>query len=637
VLHKSFILSATFTESAKIVIKYLAELTEDKIQIIESERVKIEHRQSNLHLCLNNQFKYTGDDEIIEHLVEQECKKGKLIHILTFSETLAIYSKIGKVLNKYFGGINICTGSEKNQFDESKCNVGTTFKTGISVERTMVSFFIIMPPIASYQGSYNKGFGIFTDGITSIIQSLARVRNSDNNDIFIIMPTPKKLIQDDSKSSPVDNYLPWTTNIKDFKRLIKRGEFVQYHSLESQKEILLKFYGGVICDYAELGIQNFNMRYMYESKRSETKPRLLFTTFEQFILEDGNRFLASGYEIFGSDISAYIVWAAYNNQFENTTLKSVYLEEEIILFEGQIIEGLFRIFYYKFGFPYNFDIVSEKTLHDELYHYVTSSIKVSVITKDNKKIPAIDSSLVKIGLITVIQYLKRENDAFNKNLYPRGKFTRRGRVRKAIDYFISKEMYLIAAISNSINKLALHPILDETEDLKVNAYREFFTAVENLKKIIVFKDDGERSYIPKKGFFIRQGSIPSELIFELFQAIKLIRENDSFINDDTFSFCQWADKISLKAVQDNEAIRQGVNGKIIDEVRKLFFMAEVPANTSARTLRNELGTEFRSIAKPYAITNEISFDNINAVNVIYTSNYPWLESAVSEGFLIAIS
>ncbi len=651
VLHKSFILSATYSESAKIVIKYLAELTNDKIQIIESERVKIPHKQSRLHLCLNNQYKYTGEDQVISYLVEQECKKGKAVHILTFSETLAddislpvalsdgtkVYSKVGKILSKYFGDINLCTGDTKNHFNELRCNVGTTFKTGISIENANVSLFIIMPHLGVYNMSYNKGFGIFTDGINSVIQSIARVRNSDNNDIFIVMPTPKKLISKPPEDIIVDNYLVWTTNVPDFARLKKTGVFADYFPLTSQVEILKEFYGGVICDYAELGIHNFNARYMNEGVRSETKPRLLFTNEQEFVLEDGNRFLASGYEIFGSDISAYLVWAAFNNQFENTTLQSVYFEGEILLKQGQIIEGLFAIFFKRYYFPYNFEYIAEMTLYKGFYEYVTKRIRVSVLTEDNQKIPAVKSPQIRVGIITIVQHLKRNNKDFNKRIYPLGKTTPRGKVRKAHDVFITKEMYLVAAMSNSISLHVPYSLLDGAEKFKVDGYRQLFYLANDLKKIIVFKDENELRYIPKKGQLINRNLIPDELTIGLFSAIKLIRDNDTFINDDTFSFCQWADKISLNAVQDNEAIRQGVSGKIIDEIRKLFFLAEEPANTSARTLHNELGTEYRSSSKPYEITKETSFDNINAVNVIYTSNYPWLESAVSEEFLIAIS
>ena len=651
VLHKSFILSATYSESSKVVIKYLAELTNDKIQIIETERIKIESKQSRLHLCLNNQFIYTGDDERIAFLIEEECKRGKNIHILTFSETLAkkialpeelpdgqkVYSKIGKILMRYFREINLCTGDSKISFNENKCNVGTTFKTGISIENGNTSFFIITPHLGAYEAKYNKHFGVFSDGTNSIIQAIARVRTGDNTDIFVIMPTPKKLIESSTENVFEDNYLIWTTNVPDF-RLLRKNELAKYYSLSSQKNELHKFFGGVICDFAEIGIQYFNMRFMNEKGgRSKTKPRLLFTEESQFILEDGDSFLSSSYEIFGSDISAYITWAAYNNQFENATLKSVYCEEEILLREGQIVEGLFKIFFKKFGMPYNIEFIAEKTLYDEFYTYVTASLKVKVLTKTKRKIPAIKSSLVKIGIITIVQHLKRENEKFNKNIYPIGKTTRRGRVRIAHDYFITKEMYLGAAISNSINSLVLHNQLERVEKAKVDGYRQLYSLGNSLKKIIVFKDNRGKPFIPKKGFFTNINAIPSDLIIGLFSAIKNIRANDPFINDDTFSFCQWADKVSINKLLEDDTLKKDTAGRIIDEIRKLYFEAETLANTSARVLTNELNQEYKSTSKPYKVSKEISFEDIKAVNVIYTTKSPLLESDVSEDILIALN
>lgn len=57
-------LSATYNEASKIVIEYLAELTEDKIKIIESERVRFPEKQSDLYLHFNSarHYTYTNDD-----------------------------------------------------------------------------------------------------------------------------------------------------------------------------------------------------------------------------------------------------------------------------------------------------------------------------------------------------------------------------------------------------------------------------------------------------------------------------------------------------------------------------------------------------------------------------------------------
>lgn len=213
VIHKSFILSATFTESSKVVIKYLADLTNDKIHLLESKREKLIEGQSKLHLCFINDYSYSPDDVFITELIKSEYRGGKKVHILSFSEKLATnianpkkikgmppqYSSIGQVLLDNSPGINLCTSNTGNPFDETKCNVGTTFKTGISIEGSNNTFIIIAPQFSSYLDKFEPYFGIFSDGITSITQAIARLRQGENNDIFIISPTPNLLI----KNSPL--------------------------------------------------------------------------------------------------------------------------------------------------------------------------------------------------------------------------------------------------------------------------------------------------------------------------------------------------------------------------------------------------------------------------------------------------
>lgn len=646
-LHKSFILSATYTESSKVIIKYLAELTEDKIQIIETERIK-HPEQSRLHLCLNNSFSYKEDDENIALLIEEECKKGRMVHILCFSEKLAtkiatpiiqqdsepIYSRIGAILIDYFTEINLCTGSQQNRFNEDKCNVGTTFKTGVSIENANVSFFIITPHLGAYDENFNKYFGIFSDGINSIIQSIARVRKG-NNDIFIVMPTPKKLIKDCINDW---DYIRNTLNVTDFRKVAKSNDYADYHSLDSQSQLLHHFYGGVICGFTYPGIENFNNRYMYGEHRNPSKPRLEFTTEDLFILEEGDTYLASGYEIFGADISAYIVWAAYKNQFINTTLHSVYFEETIELKEGEIIEGLFAIYYKKFEefYRYNDEYISEKMFYDQFYEYVTSTLKVIVKRANGQKEKASKSSLIRKGIVTITQFIKKDNYKFDKLIYPKGQFKKNRKLRIANEYFIDKEMYLSSAISNSINDLALKQTLDNAERLRVKCYQAFYEHLCELKKIIVFTDSTNRKLIPKREFFIRHNLISDELLLALLKDVKNIRETDAFIGHDTFSFCQWIDRINIEQVHLNVNAKGRIIVKLIDEIRTVFFTTKKTSILSTETVNNELGYVCNLTRQPFKILEESNLENVNGVNLIYSSNTPWLESYVSQEFKIAI-
>lgn len=211
VIHKNFVISATFNEASKVVIEYLAELTDKKIQILESERKRFIDRQSELYLHFNSALSYKNLDENITKLVQKLVGNGKDIDILSYSRKLAEDIKrntkegIGKVLfDKYGENVKLCISqlqsntpasssqeerfSSENRYDSTKCNVGTNFKSGVSIEKDNHAFIIIMPPSGARKPFKNE-YGIFSDGINSVIQALARQRKK--GEIHIVLPHPR--------------------------------------------------------------------------------------------------------------------------------------------------------------------------------------------------------------------------------------------------------------------------------------------------------------------------------------------------------------------------------------------------------------------------------------------------------------
>lgn len=77
----------------------------------------------------------------------------------------------------------------KNRYDNDKCNIRTNFKTGVSIKKEKHAFIIIMPPRSTKMWFRNKS-GIFSDGVNSIIQALARQRKP--GEIHIILSKPDK-------------------------------------------------------------------------------------------------------------------------------------------------------------------------------------------------------------------------------------------------------------------------------------------------------------------------------------------------------------------------------------------------------------------------------------------------------------
>ena len=69
VIHQNIILSATYNEASKVVIKYLAELTDMKIQIIESVRKIFPEKQSQLFLHYSSDYSFKSTTNELVNLV----------------------------------------------------------------------------------------------------------------------------------------------------------------------------------------------------------------------------------------------------------------------------------------------------------------------------------------------------------------------------------------------------------------------------------------------------------------------------------------------------------------------------------------------------------------------------------------
>lgn len=641
VLHKTFLLTATFTEASKLVVKYLSELTDDKLQIIEAERKKIPHKQSRLHLFLHNEYKYYAEDKIIAELIEKEINKGKHIQILTFSKSLAnnivakkevddelVCSEIGKVLYKKYNELNLCVGQNGASFKERMCNVGTTFKTGISIESDNVSFFIIAPHRAAYQ---DNDFGVFSGGINSVIQALARVRNANNTDIFIIMPSPSVLIKNSSNQR---SYFPRLRGIKTLTGLVYNNRTIDYCSLDRQSKIIASYYKK-LRQYSNQGIQNIERKFGKQlENRHKSKPSLRFPSMDEIILEVGDRYLSSYHPNYGSNISAYILWAALNNQFQNCKLHTIHYEEKITLHEGQITQGLINILINRFGVPSNLDYIAEKRFYELFYHRLITGIDLEIRKEDGTREKALNSSRLKVQLMNVIQLYKRDNEEFYKLLYPNGTTDESGSVVKALDTEYLKENYIRFAIANSIHYLADYQNkLIGNEKKTLQNYRNLYALYQTIKDDIVFRDARGNMYLPKVEVITQNRLLTDDLKRKLIKTIKGIRNGDALVKDDVISFCQWAKRVNLSKLENISNIDKVVE-KLLNELRKIFTTSRDTTISPNKILSNSSGFQISGLEDVYKIISETDFQYYqNYINLIYTSNCPDLESIVSEKYI----
>jgi len=544
-IHKNFLVSATYNEASKIVIGYMAELTDNKIHIIESKRERQEERQSELYLHYNQNRSYQYDDDTITSLIYDLIENDKNIDILTFSKRLAediIDNKedgIGSLLYKKYEKINNCTSEliknqrtfrtePQNRFNPDMCNVGTNFKTGISIVKDNHAFVIIMPPNGCKM-PFQNNYGIFSGGINAIIQALARQRKK--GEIHIILPKPSELdyttLPFYSDVAKRDFFIERYDKIK-FSQVDE--EKVKYFSLNSQHELLHNFYENEMKEAVRNEIERV------QATDRETLTRLLYPEFGLFKLNDGESYLSNKIPFFGGDLSSYITYCAITNQFINCKLKTIHLKPVLFFEEGKIQKGLTKYLeilsintdrlqsLYQYLNDYYFYIQFREDLFD-LYQ-----IKIKGIDGkwENAK-PNGTSRLSKLfeqQLLGFIQRFLYKNTSYNiTNYYNQ---------RKLIDGEYTRGQYLLECIHHA-EKINVLESQTEAQRKRILAYK-FLASFKNqmissIKTTTVSR--AEIQYLESKpdAHFIE--AIPHE---EFMNTIEYLKEKDEILSSGLYEF-----------------------------------------------------------------------------------------------------
>ena len=370
-VHMNILISATYNEASKVVIKYLAELTDKKITIIESPRKIIPEKQSKLHLHYCSDFNFTVTTNKIVSVIDNLLDRGKNIDILCYSKTLSksiIKDKtgIGKKLADRFGSINDCTSElvsnqrgpnepPKNRYDNDACNVGTNFKTGVNIVKENHAYVIILPPRAT-RLTFRNMSGIFSDGVVGIIQAIARQRKK--GEIHIILPKPDRF---NYSSLGLAQMTPAQQNtFQDSYSQIQQYNDevtpVNYLPLNTQEQLLHNFYHDILLKDLKPSIT----RCKSKEERGDRLglPRLTFPPYEIFKLNTGEDYLANNFKFFGEDLSAYVTYCAFTNQFMNCKLMYLNSKDSMFFEEGKIQEGLIKNFLQHFGEEYYESVIT---------------------------------------------------------------------------------------------------------------------------------------------------------------------------------------------------------------------------------------------------------------------------------------
>ena len=310
--HKILVSSATYNEASKVVIKYFAEMTKKKKKILEAPRFQYEDRLSELSILYYDKPYYDLENKELIKFFDIEIGKANKVNILTYSKNLTdkiVKSPVGQNIRKSYGSINECTGDTNNVFDDKKCNIGTNFKTGISINEEDTAYYIFLPQKKSYEAS-PRTLGIFTEGINTVIQALARPRK--NSRIYVIMPYPTKQIENHTYPDNLGNKEPLPN---------------EAININKQDKLLQNFYNKT---YSKLKDE---IEYL---ESDNVLIRTAFPTYDQFKLNQGEQYFRTYYDIFGKNLSNYFYWASKNNQFINCRWKYVYMMDLVIEVEKTV-------------------------------------------------------------------------------------------------------------------------------------------------------------------------------------------------------------------------------------------------------------------------------------------------------------
>lgn len=533
VILKNYILSATYNEASKVVIEYLAELTNKKIQIIESKRILFPDKQSKLYLHYNPARSFRATNPELIQIVRKLTNANKMIDILCYSKNLAKdimneATEIGSILKEKYGEVNDCTselednsrqGNEepKNIYDNNKCNIGTNFKTGVSIEKSNHAFIIIMPPEGTKTQFINY-FGIFSDGVNSVIQALARQRTP--GEIHIILPEPYKFRYSSLSSSSCTEH-----QISIFKKFYDevasyKTKTVDYLKLNTQDDIIQRFYNQELYGNVSNEIEHIN-----SLERTNIAP-LRYPPYKQFKLNRGEEYLTSKFYFFGKDISSYLTYCAFTNQFVNCRLTGLNTKPVLFFETGKIQRSLVRYFeeYFKdeenlmsyFNFNHFYTETRGKLLNSFKLKFKSDGVWNDI----NPYHRLFETQLIRFCA----------NQYFKDNYYYLESY--RNRLRD-IEY--PRDIYFLECISvaSTINLDEVN--YHEVQKSKIKAYQN----LNSIRNILIQKigsySRGTRSfqYLPQN---LLEGFLnPSERsLFE--ETIVLLTESDYFIKNDVFNF-----------------------------------------------------------------------------------------------------
>lgn len=306
---KCFVASATFTPASIPIVEYISLLTDSRITVFETPRVKVAN-PAELHLHLLDVPYSASNLSALERIASIiKANPNKRIHILSG------YKSISKSLTQKNAGSlqltdavrslkpQIITGDSDTPFSEKFSNIGTTFKTGIDIKDPDSVFIIVIPDIGD-----NSEYGIFFDGLPSIIQAFARIRSKSQ--IHVFMKAPDIILGNVGK------------------HLDARWQHICINEVDAQNS-----HFDYLCERYDYNLgahQKYVRQLMNLIEQGKLSIQYSYPSKHEFLMRSPN-LLVKNHWSFGRGLSPYVLWAAMNSQFTNAELKEITLTSKPIV------------------------------------------------------------------------------------------------------------------------------------------------------------------------------------------------------------------------------------------------------------------------------------------------------------------
>jgi hypothetical protein len=202
--------------------------------------------------------------------------------------------------------INVLTSETDVDFQSGKNNIGTTFKTGANITDKNGVLFVVFPSVNENLNFFS--YGIFSDGISSIVQAIGRIRNGGTVHLFI------------------DNSAILIGSNNNYPLLFQGKSFVPHLDInKSLAETLDKYQQlikGISTEIKEIekGLSGTG----FTSYKMKEDFGFWYPNEHEFILTNSQDIIMKHENVsFGRLLSPYIFWSCLNNQFTNATLKKI--------------------------------------------------------------------------------------------------------------------------------------------------------------------------------------------------------------------------------------------------------------------------------------------------------------------------